>query len=93
MSSLNKPLFTSTQSMPMSLHDGETVPFRPRTFTVSWPGPAPRVSTTNVLWYVASSPLLIPSPETRTILALGAAVTFRKNGLPVDQTTIYELHF
>jgi len=31
----------------------------------------------------------MPSPDTFTLLAFGAAVTFRQNGLPVHQTLLF----
>lgn len=41
-------------------------PLGPRTRTVSWPAPAPRVSHRNRDWNVASTPGSTPGPYTRT---------------------------
>lgn len=37
-------------------------PFGPRTRTVSWPAPAPRVSQMNLDWNVANTPCSMPGP-------------------------------
>ena len=64
-----------------------TIPFGPRTRTVSFPGPAPLVSTTKLLWKVANIPDSMPGPLIRTLLASIPDVTLNVNGLPARQFT------
>lgn len=58
------------------------LPLGPLTRTVSCPAPAPRVSHKKRLWKVARTPCSIPGPCTRTLLASGAPITRKLNGLP-----------
>ena len=63
-------------------------PFGPLTRTVSWPAPAPAVSTTKWLLYLVRMPCCRPGPRAVTLLASGDPETFVTNGLPT-QTKIH----
>ena len=65
------------------------LPLGPLILTVSWPAPAPLVSTMKRLTNVARIPCSTPGPVTLTLLASGWAVTLMIYGLPAMMKRVF----